>query len=370
MRPALEELRRRLGEHGYSEEVINEIIKQIEPFVGYGFNKSHSAAYSFIAFQTAFLKCHYPIEFYTALLSVFEDSDVKVSNYVQDARRRGIEILPPDINASISDFLIQSDTQLRYGFGSIKGLGVAAIDEIIAKKPFSDLNDFIQRTTKKQVNKTSLKALVFSGCFDSLAGPVRNRMEIFQIMLHLRGDTDDLSKEIAGFTKKQMLDEEKRLLKIYMSGHPLEDIAKPTDWEAAEEGEAVITHAIVKRIKQVMTKKGKPMAFLTLEFLEKEVEAVCFPNLFAKEFAFRKGDPEITIGKALKENMIVKVKGFLQEDQSGNRNSFVWNELAIPVRVNKDKMQEILDLQSEVTVIEQKPYALPVYTQTFEEVPF
>ena len=360
MRPALEELRRRLAEHNHKQEVIDEIIKQIEPFVGYGFNKSHSVAYSLIAYFTAYLKYHYREEFFTALLTVFESQDTKVSNYVQDARAQGISILKPSVNRSDSEFKIEAEGVIRYGLGSIKGLGEKAINEIASLRPFTDLADFIGRTTKSNVNKRSLQALVFSGALDELAGTVTNRMEILQILYGIRGDKDDLSTEVDEFNKRKMLEKEKELLKVYISGHPLEDIARPIPWEEIEDGERVVGHCMLSSIRRIVTKKGDPMAFIQLEFMEQEVEAVCFPRLYQSNYTYGKDVQPVVLGPSLKENMILKVTGHYEESSDGRR-SFLLDDIVVPIRINKDKVDEIRALAEPAVTVPEELVRLPIY---------
>lgn len=352
MGPALDELRRRLDEHGYAEEIINNIIKQIEPFVGYGFNKSHAAAYAFIAYQTAYLKCLYPIEFYTALLTVFGSNSVKASNYIQDAKSNGYTVLPPDINKSIHEYSIASETEILYGFDSVKGLSKKAIDEIMSKRPFTDIGDLIERTVKGQLDKRAIRVLALSGALDSISQGMGNRMEVLQKLLMFRGDGDDISEDIQNFNKRVLLDYEKELLGVYVSGHPLEDISKPIDWEdALNTGERVVGHALLKDIRRILTKKNDPMAFFVLEFMEQDVNAVCFPHIFSQPYEFKKGDPTVPLGQLLKENMVVKIAGRYEEDQRGEP-SFILDRISIPVRVNSDKVDEIQSLQKEIGTVQ------------------
>ena len=130
-------------------------------------NKSHAAAYAFVAYQCAYLKHHYPIEFFTALLSVFSDDKVKVSGYIQDAKAHGIDVLRPDINLSDIDFNIASDKEIRYGLGSIHGLKDLAVPSILGIRPVSSLPELFSQIEKKEVDKTSVNALALSGAFDS-----------------------------------------------------------------------------------------------------------------------------------------------------------------------------------------------------------
>lgn len=311
-------------------------------------NKSHAAAYAFIAYQTAYLKCLYPIEFYTSLLTVFGSNSTKASNYIQDAKANGYAVLPPDINKSVHEYSIASEHEILYGFDSVKGLSKKAIAEIIAKRPFTDIADLIGRTVKGQLDKRAIRVLALSGALDSISEGMGNRMEVLQKLLLFRGDTDDISEDIQNFNKRTLLDYEKELLGVYVSGHPLEDISKPIDWEdAMNSGERVVGHALLKEVRRIITKKGDPMGFFVLEFMEQDVNSVCFPQIFNQPYAFKKGDPTVPLGQLLKVNMVLKIAGRYEEDQRGEP-SFILDRVNIPVRVNSDKVEEIKSLQQDI----------------------
>ena len=143
----------------------------MEKFAGYGFNKSHSAAYALVTCQTAYIKAHYLVEFYAALLSIERENTDKITKYIGDARRHGISVLAPDINESQTDFTVLSETTIRFGLGAIKGVGQIAIDVILEASQkdgnFKDLFDFCARTDNRKVNKRALEAFVKAGAFDS-----------------------------------------------------------------------------------------------------------------------------------------------------------------------------------------------------------
>ncbi len=341
MGPALAELKRRLAEHGYSQDVIEAIDAQIQPFVGYGFNLSHAAAYSFISYQTAYLKHYYPVEFFTALLSIFGDKEEKASNYIQDARSHEITVLGPDLNSSVKDFCITPEKEILYGLGSIKGLPVAAIEEILENRPFFSLEDLLARTTKKKVNKKAIDALALSGALRHLDPKEPNRMRTRAKLYKLRGDKDDLDNDIRTFNKKAMLDAEKEILKVYISGHPLEGVAKPIPWSEIETGELISGHCLVSAKKDILTKNGQPMAFLTLDFLECQHESVLFPNLFASEYRLRKTDPEpVILGKIIQTGMILKIRGRFRYDFKRDSTSFLLEDIQIPLRINQKMLEE------------------------------
>lgn len=349
MRPALDELRRRLGENNYEESIIDSVIKQIEPFVGYGFNKSHSAAYAFIAYQCAYLKYYYPIEFYTALLTVFADNEEKAAHYIADAREAGIEVLVPDINESEANFAITKNEEIRYGFDSVKSLQTKAVAAILEKRPFASLEELIGSMSKSELSKGSVQALALSGAFDSLC-PGEGRMHILQRALTLRGDSDNLIEEMTYFTNRERLTQEKNYLGAYLSGHPLDGVAKPVDWEEYANGESSVTAlGIVNGIRRIVTKKGDPMAFINMTFLEHDLDVVCFPNTWESDIEFRKGDPLVSLSEVLDVGMMIKTVGRYEIEDG--KKSYLLNRVSIPVRANRSFHSHVDKVQEEYGVI-------------------
>lgn len=289
-------------------------------------------------------------------MTVFGDNDTKTSNYIQDARAHGIKVLPPDINRSVHQYTITENNDILYGFDSIKGISQNGIDEIIEHRPFNHIAQIIERCQKRNLNKKNIKVLALSGALDSIASNIGNRMQILELLYKLRGDAEDLSESLEKFNKRKMLELEKEYLGVYVSGHPLEGISRPVDWdEAIDNRETVTAHCMLHDIRRITTKKGDPMAFLTLQFLEKDLPDIpLFPNLYQNMVAFRKGDKEVPLGDLMKENMILKVVGRFEED---NRNElkFMLKQVTVPVKVNIDKSEEIKALQDEIGVEAEVP---------------
>ena len=332
--------------------------------LSYGFNKSHACCYAFIAYQCAYLKYHYPVEFYTALLTVFGDSATKASNYIQDAKQHNIQVLPPDINLSDRQYIITENNDILYGFDSVKGLGSKGIDEILEKRPFLHPRDLVERTVKNKLDKRNVKALCMSGALDFISQNMGSRMQILERLYFFRGDGDDISQAVKDFTKRDMLEFEKELLGVYVSGHPLDDIAKPIDWDEAMKNDGRANGlCLLKDIRRIITKKGDPMAFLTLEFIEQDISGVCFPKLFASPYQFRKGDPEVALGQLLQKNMILKVTGRISTNERDEK-SYILDRIDIPVKVNQDKLAEIQALQEELGVMKEvvPTYAAPSFS--------
>jgi len=307
-------------------QVAEEIFDDIEYFARYGFNKAHAADYAVIVCQTAYLKAHYPVEYMAALLSVERHNSEKVALFVAEARRLGIDVLPPDINASAIDFTIEeapadSDRMgwaIRFGLGAIKNVGEAAIAEILAARdeggPFRSVDDFCQRVDLRHVNRRMLECLIKVGALDTLAPREQllaavGRMVTASAQTHQAADIGQMSlfelgsQSDAGITgslleglgsvepisQKEKLSWEKELLGLYVSAHPLQRVAQEVgstittfcgQIEPQMEGEKVIIAGLVRGVRVITTKNGEPMAFAQLEDLQGEIEVVVFPRVF------------------------------------------------------------------------------------------
>lgn len=308
---------------GFSKEVADEVIKLIEPFVGYGFNRSHAAAYAFVAYLTAYFKSYYPTEFMAALLTVFADKEDKVRNYIGEGKRMGIKVLPPDINLSGLGFNMEGENALRFGLYSIKGLGDAAIDHVLEARPFASLEDLIQRVPKKNLNKKSLESLAFSGALDNLAND-DNRMNIMFTIHKIRGDKKvDLTEEVAKFDHKAKLEKEKELLGLFIGGHPLDGYAEPVAWDYISNGSKFDAAGVITSFKELTTKREEKMAFVNIETLEGIKRIVLFPEAYK------------TVEGQLDKDLIIKVNLLKKYDSFRDENSFIVNKITIPKRVNK-----------------------------------
>jgi DNA polymerase-3 subunit alpha len=231
---------------GLKKEDAIELFNLIEKFAGYGFNKSHSAAYAMITYQTAYLKVYYPAEFFSALLSSEKDNTNKIVRYINEVKRLGLELLPPSVHQSNDDFTPVKNGIL-FGLGAIKGVGSKAIESIMQSRPFEDLEDFILKVDTSKVNKRVLEVLSKSGAMDGL-GYTRNAIfsQIEEILDFKRrvedgekrkenslfADFDDFVNEtlniknLAEWDDKTLLDNEYEALGFYVSGHPLDHYQK------------------------------------------------------------------------------------------------------------------------------------------------
>jgi DNA polymerase-3 subunit alpha len=302
-------------------------------FAAYGFNKSHSAAYALIAYQTAYLKAHYPVEFMAALLTEDMENTDKVIKNISEVRAMGVEVLPPDINASARSFTV-SEGVMRFGLGAVKGGGAAALDsiqDVRREKPFASMQDFCERVDLRKVNKKVVEALIKCGAFDSLGGKraqffasFEESMEIGQRLQKEQDSGQDSlfgSKEILSlggngygdlpdipeWDEKTLLSYEKEALGFYVSGHPLarysDSIKRFATCGASElpertDKEQVRICGIVSGIKELITKKGDRMAFVTLEDLTGSLEIIVFPEVYTTSIELLKGeDPLLVSGE-------------------------------------------------------------------------
>ncbi len=309
------------------------VFDLMEKFAAYGFNKSHSAAYALVAYHTAYLKAHYPVEFMAALLTEDMENTDKVIKNISEVRSMGVEVLPPDINASDRSFTVAEDI-MRFGLGAVKGVGSAALESILTvrrEKPFNSLQDFCERVDLRKVNKKVAEALIKCGAFDSLGSKraqylsgLEDAMEVGQrLQRELQSGQDSLfgSKEILSvggngygnlpdiseWDEKTLLSYEKEALGFYVTGHPLarysEAIKRFATCEAAglperTDKEQVRICGIVSGIKELVTKKGDRMAFVTLEDLSGSVEIVVFPEVYSASMELLKGeDPLLVSGE-------------------------------------------------------------------------
>ncbi|MDK2600519.1 hypothetical protein QO179_23775 [Bacillus stercoris] len=314
LEPALEELHKRLVEHNVEISVANRICEDIRPFAGYAFNKSHAAAYAYIAYQTAYFKRYYPVEFMAGLLTIFSGDSDKVVNYINDAKRMGISILPPDINKSGYGFTVEGDN-LRFGLAGIKGLGAAAIQHIMDSRPFESLEQIVETVPKRQLNKKTANVLARSGALDELGKDAINRMDILQTFYMIRGDKDDLSDDINLFTEKAKLETEKELLGLYISGNPLDGLAQPIGWEYLGDYETVQTAGVITSFKVLETKKKEEMAFINVETLEGNKRMVLFPDVYK------------TVEDQLMKDLVVKLNCYTKFNPQYNERSIIVKRL-------------------------------------------
>lgn len=299
--------------NGVAADLANYIFDLMEKFAGYGFNKSHSASYALIAYQTAWLKTHYPAAFMAAVLSSDMDRTEKVIILLDECEAMKLHVSPPDINKSNFYFDVIDDTKIMYGLGAIKGIGEAAIENIIAARTqdgsFKDLFDFCQRVDLRKVNRRVLEALIKSGCFDhigphraALSASLNNALQKAEQALHDQtyGQQDLLSLHtdtaVVQYMQAEQWNEELRLqgeketLGFYLTGHPLNqfliELKHFTTCRIAELHPSTHTNAriagIVSQIRTRQTKRGDRIAIFSLDDGSKSIEVVCFADCYQK----------------------------------------------------------------------------------------
>ncbi len=297
-------------DQGFPEETGREIFKLIEHFAGYGFNRSHSAGYGLLAYQTAYLKAHHPAEYLAALLTATKTNKDRTAVYLNECRRMGIEVLVPDINESESDFTVH-DGRIRFGLSAVRNVGEGAVEKIIEARqdqPLKSFMDFVNRVDTAVLNKRSIESLIKAGAFDG-GGDTRKGLtlvheQILDATLERRrneemgqyslfaGDDDSVEEtniEVPdlAWPQKTRLAFEKEMLGLYVSDHPLLSLgaafAAATSTSIAELGDlsdrsSLSVGGIVGSITRRWTKKGDPMLFFQLEDLEGSVECIAFPK--------------------------------------------------------------------------------------------
>ncbi len=330
-------------ENKIPEDKAKTIFDLMEKFGGYGFNKSHSAAYALIAYQTAYLKAHYTVEFLAALLTSEMHSTDGVVKYMAECRSHGVEILSPDVNHSGTSFEVH-DGKIRYGLVAVKNVGEGAIEAIVAEREaggaFTSLMDFCARVDLRKVNKRVVESLITCGAFDSLGHRRSQMMAVLEEALEygqriqrekadpqmgLFGTTETSAPEINApglpditeWEPRQALTLEKEALGLYLSGHPLnryEDLmAKFTNANAVSIREiadkaAVRIGGLISGIRTLRTKRGDLMAFVQLEDLQGTMEIIVFPDAYADFEALLVVDTPVFVqGQAQKEENAVRV---------------------------------------------------------------
>ena len=313
---------------GVDEKVAASIFDEMMDFASYAFNKSHAAAYAVVAYQTAWLKCHYPVAFFAALLTSFIEHADKVTKYIEVIRGQGITVLPPDINCSGRQFSVE-DGKIRFGMAAIKNVGGAVVDEIVAEREsegaFLGFRDFCQRMAGRKVNKRVVENLIRSGAFDSFGlkrsvlmsvyekvldnavseqkSLMPGQMDMFSMMTDAVPAGDDFP-DLPEFDEREILAMEKECIGMYISGHPLDRYrdrilrsASAQIQEIQENengkfniGEKVRLAGIITKIRNQVTKRGEMMRYLELEDLSGSIEVLVFPNLLRKWESFLQVD--------------------------------------------------------------------------------
>ena len=321
--------------NGVDDRTANYVFDLMVHFAGYGFNKSHSVCYGWIAWQTAYLKAHYRPEFMAAMMTCYNGDRDKVSRYISDTRRAGVVIAAPDVNLSEAYFSVKGD-KILFGLDGIQNVGEGAVRSIIeARKqggPFKSLSDFVERADNRGLNSRACESLIRCGALDSLGA---NRSQLLAALPEALGDAQSIRNERASgqlnlfggeetpetivypdlpdMDPKEKIEWERKLLGFYVSGHPLDSYKEqlkactPLYHLTAEgnqyDGRMVTIGGTISRIKGTMTKKGQPMGYVTIEDYDGEVETVIFSSVWE------------TVRPILAEDAAVAIRGRVQANE-------------------------------------------------------
>lgn len=329
--------------NGIDADIASHIFDELAEFAKYGFNKSHAAAYAIIAYQTAWLKCFYPVEFTAALITSVMGVSSKVAEYIMQSKNLNIEVLPPDINESFIKFTV-SEKNIRFGLAAVKNVGINAIASIIRgreeKGSFKSLYDFLNKVDLSLLNKRAVESLIKCGAFDSLGAKrsqmlavheklmdgvqeqkkrnVEGQLSLFDTIETTETLEQNIYPNIEEYPQNMLLSMEKEMLGLYVSGHPLleykdilskrtsmttADLIKHSDEEEVEkdiedlslDGQKVIMGGIFASIKQKSTKNNAMMAFAQLEDLYGTIEVIIFPKTYEENLSYIKPDSIVLI---------------------------------------------------------------------------
>ncbi len=382
---------------GHPKRLVEELAAQIETFGRYGFNKSHSVAYSILSYQTAWLKTYYPAEFMAALLSSEIGDTDKVVQYINEARELGIEVLPPDVNESGFKFTVIGPKGIRFGLGAIRNVGRGAIDSIIAARAagrFGNLNDLVSRIDLRLCNKRVVESLVAAGACDSLGGHRSQMMAALDIalgeaqLLHqereagqgsLFGEASEASPkplvlpDVPAWSEAERLAREKELIGFFISGHPLapykhevELFGTRTTATLFTWSEAPVTiGAVVTAIKRQISKKtGKEYARLVLEDFHGTGEAIVFPESWGR-----------LNQQVVEDACLLLTGGYSLRDRGEDRAPFVIESVkplaelrragavAVAIRWAHHRPPEAEDFRAIGALCAEQPGAAPVYIE-------
>ena len=354
--------------NGIDKESANKIFDEMAEFAKYAFNKSHAAAYSVVSYRTAYLKTYYPAEFMAATLNSFLGNLDKVPVYIYECKRLNIEILKPDINKSFTKFTVQ-DNKIRFGLGSIKNVGVSAIETVIAERikngEFKSFTDFCERIQSGTVNKKCIECLIKAGCFDSMRQTRATLLASFEKIMDTINNQgrNSLANQVTMFDivepeetvkyqytvlkeldERELLSQEKEMLGIYVSGHPLEKlreaISNQTNITSIQikdlneensgnfkDGQTVKYAGTITGIKKKYTKRNTIMAFVTVEDLYGSAELVVFDSVYSRCDSILIDENVVLVEGRLniKEDeeariIVQNIKEFSENDSANNSN--------------------------------------------------
>lgn len=356
-----------------NEELAAKMFEFIEPFAGYGFNKSHAAAYAWVAYQTAYLKANHPLPYLSALMSSVKDKTDKLVEYIDEAKKLGIAVLPPDVNASLIDFAVVGD-RIRFGLSAVKGVGEGAVRVILDARasggPFTDLFDLAKRVDTKQVNKRVFEALIKCGALDELPGNRAQKLAALETAMDIAaaesrdaqmgqvslfGDAPSVAAQLSPTlpilpppTTMEALQWEKETLGIFVSGHPLADVADALarsgavpikDLRAREDDSFIVAAGMVASVRRTMTKSGTQILIAQLE----DMTGICDVVVFSKIY------PQVQ--SLFEQDKILIVKGRLR-----------MRERPVPSAVRQAQDDNGAPVEISISANEVLPFERPAYT--------
>ena len=319
---------------GTGADVALKIFSEMETFAQYAFNKSHAAAYAVVAWRTAYLKCHYPVQFMAAILNSVKDNTTKVSAFIQYCRKHGIAVLPPNVNKSMSKFSVEEGKSIRYGLSAVRNVGVGAVQAILngrKERPYKDLYDFAERVEIEAINKRVVESLIKSGAMDDFPGYRTQKLAMYESILDgeatrrktmitgqlslfgdegLEAPRPELPK-IPEMSPKLLLQYEKEMTGVYITGHPLDEYrerlekmpcsvqvlqeyAEDEEWEKFDRMNVTLGGMIIET-RMNTTKANKLMCFITLEDLYGTVECLVFPRIYDRLARMIQNDTVVVI---------------------------------------------------------------------------
>ena len=319
---------------GTGADVALKIFGEMETFAQYAFNKSHAAAYAVVAWRTAYLKCHYPVQFMAAILNSVKDNTTKVSAFIQYCRKHGIAVLPPNVNKSMSKFSVEEGKSIRYGLSAVRNVGVGAVQAILngrKERPYKDLYDFAERVEIEAINKRVVESLIKSGAMDDFPGYRTQKLAMYESILDgeatrrktmitgqlslfgdegLEAPRPELPK-IPEMSPKLLLQYEKEMTGVYITGHPLDEYrerlekmpcsvqvlqeyAEDEEWEKFERMNVTLGGMIIET-RMNTTKANKLMCFITLEDLYGTIECLVFPRIYDRLARMIQNDTVVVI---------------------------------------------------------------------------
>lgn len=404
--------------NGIDEAVANKIFDEMTDFASYAFNKSHAAAYAVVAYQTAYLKLYYPLDFMAALLTSVKIHPDKLQKYMDAVKQMGIKILPPDVNEGKGNFAVAGNS-IRYGMYAIKAVGETVVDSVIREReengPYKDIKDFIERMSGKEANKRSIENFIMAGAFDSFGQNRRQLIMVFpQVMEQVTAEkkkntTGQMSlldfmgeeereafdiqyPDVPEFAKDIMLSGEKEVLGFYVSGHPLDDVREILESETnitsadfsvaadddeedpamaveagAKDGYTYTIGGLIEDITAKITKNNENMAFLKLEDLYGTLEVITFPKTYEKyRGLIEKGKSVIVKGRAQvseRDSKLIASEIYSLDEikeKSAARKKELW--------VLLDNSEDLKKRQSVLNeVLKSRAGYTPVYIQLKEE---